>query len=202
MEATSTPCAYLAVTAAEAEKISAEDVLTSSVFFYSPVLNYFKLFPSSEAAVLQALKSRTLESAKAALEPTKWFILTLHLTDKQWRHLWMATEEPWLRWGPRYKAWRVYGTLDIRNVAKAWDQVTISAIGIDAWKENALGKAIIYPAGQCAECKVRDVQVFKSKNQCKKDFYCSACWHKYILGTFKAAEQQDGECEEVYIADA
>ena len=105
-------------------------------------------------------------------------------------------------WGPFCEAWRVYGTLDISNVAKAWGQVTIDAIGIDAWKENALEKVIIDPAGQCAECKVRDVQVFKSKNPCKKDFYCSACWHKYILGTFKAAEQQDGECEEVYIADA
>ena len=122
MEATSTPCAYLAVTAAEAGIINAVRSLTASVFAYSPVEKYFEFFPSSEAAVLQALKSRTLESAKAALEPTKWFILTLHLTDKQWLHIWMATEEPCLTWGPGYKAWRVYGTLDISKLDKAWDQ--------------------------------------------------------------------------------
>ena len=37
MEATSTPCAYLAVTAAEAGLIDDQQVLTASVFAYSPV---------------------------------------------------------------------------------------------------------------------------------------------------------------------
>ena len=94
MEATSTPsAAYLAVTADEAREIDALQVLKPSVFSYSPDQTYFKLFPSREAAVHQALKSRTLESAKSALEPTNWWILTLHPTDKQWLDLLMAIKE-------------------------------------------------------------------------------------------------------------
>ena len=197
MEATSTPCAYLAVTAAEAGKISALHVLTSSVFSYSPVPKYFKLFPSSEAAVLQALKSRTLESAKAALEPTTWFILNLHLTDKAVAQLFMNTEEPCLKHGPQGKGFRVYGTLDISKLDKAWDQMKKDALGIDAWKENALEKCLSDSAGQCAECKVEDEEVFKSKKPCE-EWYCALCWHKYLLNSFKAPEQ-DVEYEELYI---
>ena len=195
MEAASTPCAYLAVTEAESQDIDRLQKLNPAVFSYSPVETYFKLFPSVGPAVHQALKSRTLESAKAAVKPTTWFVLTLHFTEKQWLNLWMATEEPYIIWGPRRQAYRVYGTLDISEVTKDWGQMKIGAIGIDGWKDHALEKAICDPGGQCAECKVRDVKVYKSRQPCKKDWYCSQCWHNYIIKTFPATEQQDGEDE-------
>ena len=184
---------YLAVTENERRRIDAFEVLMPSVFSYVPgrdIGAFFEFFRSPYAAVREAMKS-----AKVAREPTTWFILNLHLTDKAVAQLFMNTEEPCLKHGPQGKGFRVYGTLDISNVAKAWEQMTIDAIGIDAWKDNALKNCVFYLAGQCAECKVRDVQVFASHQQAA-GWYCSACWRKYILGACKAAGKQDGECEE------
>ena len=148
-------------------------MLKSSLLSDIPALSHFRLFSSRGAAVQDALQSRTLQSVRAALEPTDWFIIILHLTDKQWRILWMATEEPLIRHGWLYKGWCIYGTLDIRNVAKHCEQMTIDTIGIDAWKDNCLKNCVYLAGQQCAECKVRDVQVFAS-HQRAAGWYCSA----------------------------
>ena len=110
MEPTSAGPAYLAVTKAEKTKIWKEQILNPSVFSWSP-RTYSKLFPDREAAVKQALKVRTLESAKVALEPTTFYLLSLYFTDKQWLNLFFATEEPSMQMGPQRKAYRLYGTL-------------------------------------------------------------------------------------------
>ena len=192
---TTAPCAYLAVTPTQWHEIKTRQVLKPSLFSDSPAPSHFKLFSSRGAAVQDALQSRTLQSVRAALEPTDWFILVLHLTDKQWRILWMATEEPLIRHGCLYKGWCIYGTLDTRIVAKHCEQMTIDAIGIDAWKDNCL-KNCVHPQGQqCAQCKVKDVQVFAS-HQRAAGWYCSACWHKYLLRMCKATGQQAIELEE------
>ena len=166
-------------------------MLNPSVFSWS-LVTYSKLFPSQEAAVHQALKSRTFESAKVALESTAFYILTLYLTDEQWLNLFMATKEPLIRMGPQRKAYRLYGTLYISDVKQDWHRIELCTIGIDAWADHALEKCVLYPEGQCAECKVKNVKVYKSMNQCTKDWCCSKCWHKYILQQWEAAEQQDG----------
>ena len=83
MEPTCAYRAHLAVTKVEYTKIMREERLDPKVFDFSPQLTYFKLFPSQEAAVKQALKSRTFESAKGALETTTFYVLTLYLTDEQ-----------------------------------------------------------------------------------------------------------------------
>ena len=186
---------YLAVTENERRRIDAFEVLKPSVFSYVPgrdIGAFFELFRSPYAAVREAMKS-----AKDALEPTTWFILSLHFRDNAVAQLFMNTEEPCLKHGPQGKGFRVYGTLDISKLDKAWDQMKKDALGIDAWKENAIEKCLSYSAGQCAECKVEDEEVFKSKKPCE-EWYCALCWHKYILNSFKALEQ-DVEYEELYI---
>ena len=171
---------YLAVTENERRRIDAFEVLMPSVFSYVPgrdIGAFFEFFRSPYAAVREAMKS-----AKAAREPTTWFILNLHLRDNAVAQLFMNTEEPCLKHGPQ---------------GKGWEQTKKDAIGIDAWKEHALEKCLSYSAGQCAECKVEDEEVFKSKKPCE-EWYCALCWHKYILNSFKAPEQ-DVEYEELYI---
>ena len=88
--------------------------------------------------------------------------------------------------GPQHKAYRVHGTLDISEVKKDWDQIELCPIGIDGWADYALEKFVVSPEGLCAECKVKDVKVYKSKKQCKKDWYCSQCWYKYVRNMRKA----------------
>ena len=107
MESTCARRAHLAVTKAEYTKIKGEEGrIDPSVFSFSPQLTYFKLFPSQEAALRQAFKSRTTESAKVALEDTTFCFLTLYLTDEQWLHLFSATKGPLIRMGPKRKAYR------------------------------------------------------------------------------------------------
>ena len=190
MDATSTPWEfYLAVTEVEKERIHAGQVLKPSVFSHCPASTFFKLFRSSDAAVREAMKSRTLQSAKAAYEPTTWFILNLHLTDKAVAQLFMNTEAPCIKHGPEGKGFRFFGSLDIRELAKDWDETEKAALGIDAWKVNALAWCVSCPDGQCAECKVRDEEVFKSKskNPCTA-WYCVSCWYSYMLKKFDAPE--------------
>ena len=170
MEPTCARRAHLAVTKAEYTKIMREQRLDPSVFSFSPQLTYFKLFPSQEAALRQAFKSRTIESAKVALESTTFYILTLYLTDEQWLNLFMATKEPLIRMGPQRKAYRLYGTLYISEVKQDWHRMKLCTIGIDGWADHALEKCVVYPKGLCAECKVNDVKVYKSKKQCKTDW--------------------------------
>ena len=110
MESTCARRAHLAVTKAEYTKIMREQMLDPSVFSFSPRLTYFKLFPSQEAALRQAFKSRTIESAKVALEDTTFCFFTLYLTDEQWLHLFFAEKEPLIKMGPKRKAYRFYGT--------------------------------------------------------------------------------------------
>ena len=85
MDATSTPWEfYLAVTDVEKEKNHAWQVLKPSVFSHQPASTFFKLFVSSDIAVREAMKQRTLQSVKAAVKPTIWFILKLVSPTKQW----------------------------------------------------------------------------------------------------------------------
>ena len=185
MEPISAGPAYLAVTKAEKTKICKEQILNPSVFSWSP-RTYSKLFPDQEAAVKQALKSRTLESAKVALEPTTFYFLSLYFTDKQWLNLFFATKEPLIRMGPKRKACRFYGTFNTSGVKHEWHSWEVCAIGIEAWADHALEKCVWYPKGLCAECKAKDVKVYKSKKQCKKDWYCSRCGYECIRNTWKA----------------
>ena len=194
MEPTSAGPAYLAVIKAEKTKLWHEKMLNPSVFSWSP-RTYSKLFPDQEAAVKQALKCRTLESAKVALEPTTFYLLSLYFTDKQWLNLFLATEKPKIQMGPQRKAYRLYGTLYIREVKKDWHRIELCTIGIDAWADHALEKCVWYPKGLCAECKVNDVKVYKPKKQCKKDWYCSQCWYKYICYLWQAEGQHDGQAQ-------
>ena len=166
------------------------------MFSWSPVETYFKLFPSQEAAVHQALKSRTFESAKAALESTTFYILTLYLTDEQWLHLFFAIKEPLIRMGPKRKAYRFYGTLYTSGVKHEWHSWEVCAIGIEAWADHAPEKCVWYPKGLCAECKANDVKVYKPKF--KKEFYCSLCWYKYVCNMREAERRK----RENYIVDA
>ena len=109
MDATSTPWEfYLAVTDVEKEKVHAWQVLKPSVFSHQPASTFFKLFASSDIAVCEAMKQRTLQSAKAAAKPTTWFILNLHLTDKAVAQLFMNTEAPCLKHGPEGKGFRFF----------------------------------------------------------------------------------------------
>ena len=192
MEASTWYCAYLAFTPAEYKSITRPQELKPSVFSYRSKDKYFKLFPYKEVAFHQCLKSRTRKSANSALKLTTWWILTLHPTDKQWLDLLMAIKETYIRWGPKNQAYRVHGVLNISKLTRYWEEIELDMIGIDAWADHALEKCVLYPEGQCAECKVKNVKVYKSMNQCTKDWYCSKCWHKYILQQWEAAEQQDG----------
>ena len=198
MEPTSSRCLHLAVTPTEYTKICGLQNLNPSVFSWKPVDNYFKLSSSQEAAVHQALKSRTIESAKAALEFTTCYILTLHLTDKQWCDLCMAKKEPYIimAMGCRGKVFHFYGTLCISEVTKDLHITRLCPTGIDRWADHALEQCVVCPEGLCAECGAKGVKVYKSKKQCKKDWYCSRCWYEYIRNTWKAEGQQDGQTQE------
>ena len=170
MEPTSSRCLHLAVTPAEYTKICGLQNLNPEVFSWKPVDKYFKLSSSQEAAVHQALKSRTTESAKAALEFTTFYTLTLHLTDKQWCDLFMAKEEPCIimAMGRLGEVFHLYGTLCIREVTKDsdWNRMVLCPTGIDGWADHALEKCVVYPEGLCTECKAKDVKVYKPSDQC------------------------------------
>ena len=194
MEPTSAGPAYLAVTKAEKTKIWKEQILNPSVFSWSP-RTYSKLFPDQEAAVKQALKSRTLESAKVALEPTTFYLLSLYFTDKQWLNLFFATEEPSMQMGPQRKAYRLYGTLKIGAVKQDWHRMKLGMIGIDGWADYALEKCIRCPKGLCAECEVNDIKVYKQNRKCKKE-YCSQCWYKYVCNMRGNEGQQNSQSQE------
>ena len=85
MDATSTHWEYyLAVTDVEKDTIQAKQVLNPSVFSDHPAPTFFKLFASSDIAVCEAMKQRTLQSLKAVVKPTIWFILKLVSPTKQW----------------------------------------------------------------------------------------------------------------------
>ena len=198
MEPTSSRCLHLAVTPTEYTKICDLQNLNPEVFSWKPVDKYFKLSSSPEAAVHQALKARTIESAQAALEVTTFYILTLQCTDKQWCDLFMSEEEPYIimAMGCRGEVFHLYGTLCISEVTKDWHITRLCLTGIDGWADHALEKCVVYPEGLCAECKAKDVKVYKSKKQCKKDWYCSQCWYKYICNLWKAEGQHDGQTQE------
>ena len=142
MESTSSRCLHLAVTPAEYTKICGLQNLNPSVFSWQPVDNYLKISSSQEAAVHQALKSRTIESAKAALEFTTFYTLTLHLSDKQWCDLFMAEKEPYIimAMGRLGQVFHLYGTLCIREVTKDsdWNRMVLCPTGIDRWADHAL----------------------------------------------------------------
>ena len=121
-DATSTPWKfYLAVTDVEKDTIQAKQVLNPSVFSDQPAPTFFKLFASSDIAVREAMKQWTLQSVKAAVKPTIWFILKLRLTHKAVAQLFMRREAPCIEHGPpEGKGFRFFGELDIRELAKEW----------------------------------------------------------------------------------
>ena len=175
--------AYIAVNAAEAERIDAGKLVQASGFDFAPC-QFFKLFATPEDAVCAALSARTLQSAQAASKPTTWYVLTMRPSAQQWLNLFMATEEPFLRWGPHNSCWRVFGKLDLREIAWYWTQVTIEPIGLDRWTSNALRMMVLYPCGRCTECSANEVNVWKSKSTSNPHFYCGACWNRYLIGEF------------------
>ena len=84
-DATSAPWEfYVAVTDVEKDNIQAREVLKPSVFSHHPAPTFFKLFVSSDIVVREAMKQWTLQSVKAAVKPTIWFILKLVSPTKQW----------------------------------------------------------------------------------------------------------------------
>ena len=121
-DATSAPWEfYLAVTDVEKEKIQAGEVLNPSVFSDHPASTFFKLFVSSDIVVREAMKQWTLQSVKAAVKPTIWFILKLRLTHKAVAQLFMRKEAPCIEHGPpEGKRVRFFGELGIRELAKEW----------------------------------------------------------------------------------
>ena len=201
MDATSTPWEfYLAVTDVEKEKNHAGQVLKPSVFSHQLASTFFKFFASSDIAVCEAMKQRTLQSAKAAVKPTTWFILNLHLTDKAVAQLFMRKEAPCIEHGPpEGKGFRFFGELDIRELAKDWHETEKAALGIDGWKVNAVARCVSRPDGQCAECKIPYEEVFKSKskNPCT-EWYCASCWHSYMLKKFDDTEPEVGSAQEFF----
>ena len=118
MDATSTPWEfYLAVTENERRRIDAFEVLMPSVFSYVPgrgIGAFFEFFRSPYAAVREAMKS-----ANAALEPTTWFILNLHVTDNAVAQLFMNTEDQCLKHGPEGKGFRCL----VRSIFANWPQI-------------------------------------------------------------------------------
>ena len=184
MESTCARRAHLAVTKAEYTKIKGkEGRIDPSVFSFSPQKTYFKLFFSGNAALRQAFKSRTIESALVALEDTTFCFLTLYFTNEQWLDLFFAAL---ITMGPQRKACRFYGTFNTLVVRREWHSWEVCAIGIEVWADHALGKCVWYPKGLCAECKANDVKVYKPSDQCKKHFYCSLCWYKYVCNMREA----------------
>ena len=150
MDATSTHWEYyLAVTDVEKDTIQAKQVLNPSVFSDQPAPTFFKLFASSDIAVCEAMKQRTLQSAKAVDKPTTWFILKLRLTHKAVAQLFMRKEAPCIEHGPpEGKGFRFFGELDISELAKEWDETENAALGIDGWKVYALAWCISKLDGQ------------------------------------------------------
>ena len=174
-------------------------MLNPSVFSHHPASTFFKLFVSSDIAVREAMKQRTLQSVKAAVKPTIWFILKLRLTHKAVAQLFMRREAPCIEHGPpEGKGFRFFGELDISELAKEWDETENAALGIDGWKVYALALCVSKPDGQCAECKIPYEEVFtsksKSKNPCT-EWYCASCWHSYMLKQFDDTEPEDGSQE-------
>ena len=82
--------------------------------------------------------------------------------------------------GPQRKACRFYGTFNTLVVKHEWHSWEVCAIGIEAWADHALEKCVWHLKDLCEECKANDVKVYKPSYQCKKDFYCSLCWYKYV----------------------
>ena len=91
------------------------------MFSHHPASTFFKLFVSSDIVVREAMKQWTLQSVKAAVKPTIWFILKLVSPTKQWPN--------YLRGRRRHvssmvrlkeKAFVFFGELGIRELAKEW----------------------------------------------------------------------------------
>ena len=193
MESTCARRAHLAVTKAEYTKIKGkEGRIDPSVFSFSPQKTYFKLFFSGNAALRQAFKSRTIESAQVAREDTTFCFLTLYFTDEQWLHLFFAAL---ITMGPQRKAYRLYGTFKIGAVKQDWHRMKLCMIGIDGWADYALEKCIWCPKGLCAECEVNDIKVYKQNRKCKKE-YCSQCWYTYVRNMWENEGQQNSQREE------
>ena len=95
--------------------------MNPSVFSHHPASTFFKLFVSSDIVVREAMKQWTLQSVKAAVKPTIWFILKLRLTHKAVAQLFMRKEAPCIEHGPpEGKGFRFFGELGIRELAKEW----------------------------------------------------------------------------------
>ena len=174
--------------------------MNSSVFSHHPASTFFKLFVSSDIAVREAMKQRTLQSVKAAVKPTIWFILKLRLTHEAVAQLFMRKEAPCIEHGPpEGKGFRFFGELDIRELAKEWHEMERATLGIDGWKVYALARCDSKLDGQCAECKIPYEEVFKSKskNPCT-EWYCASCWHSYMLKKFDDTEPDVGSAQEFF----
>ena len=147
------------------------------------------------------MKQRTLQSVKAAVKPTTWFILKLRLTHEAVAQLFMRREAPCIEHGPpEGKGFRFFGELDIRELAKEWHEMERATLGIDGWKVYALARCDSKLDGQCAECKIPE-EVFtsksKSKNPCT-EWYCASCWHSYMLKKFDDTEPDVGSAQEFF----
>lgn len=192
-----TPSVFIACNELEAARIQDAGVLKPAVFEHCPSMNFFKLFQTEEAAMMDgALRAFTGSAVKSATEDTVWFVLKLQLTDHQWLQLLLNDEaKTQIMRGPGslWKQFQVGGELPLKDVAKEWMTLTLAPIGFGTWAEKRLSNYKQWPDMTCGDCGKEHVTVWlgskrhaerHSETGPERKGYCAECWHKYYMTKF------------------
>jgi len=163
--------------------------------------NYVPLKPNIEGAVKASLEANSNYNlaAKAATEPTQWFVLTLTLNPNELTQAWAAGI---LHWSAHMTGIEWWATLQPTEIGVLeWNELTLDPIGLGSWSYTTCSNKFNRPQskGVCGGCHAGDssqgIPVWRSTYKYDKINYCANCWNDFVC-KWESRKQQDAEMQD------
>jgi len=199
------PSAFLVIQPQEFDMVRRNLCIGVSTFQDTPSKNFWKLMPTKQYAMDTALAAFTTLSARSATEPTRWIMIELKFTEKQWMMLFCSDNfntaaVTHMTRGPTNSTWyqyRVFGDIPLYegsgNILGAVEydiyEFSWPAIGMEVWAEKCLAPRLArgWEFACCQQCGTFPTQVWwaddlNSPLQGKsRRPYCIKCWMNWLL---------------------
>jgi len=164
--------------------------------------NYVPLKPNMEAAVKAALEGyiNYNVAAKAATEPTHWYILTLTLNPNELAKAWSTGVLHWSHHMVGVEWWAPLQPTEIGDLE--WTELVLDPIGLGSWSYTTCSNKFNRPQslGVCGGCHAGDsceggVPVWRATYKFDKINYCAICWNDFVC-KWPARNQQDADMQD------
>ena len=155
---------------------------------FGPPFSYVPFAGTPEAAFKSAMSSPK-SLPQVATQPTVWYLLKVSLSAD---HVLELFQQGVLRQSTanHMHGWRHYGTLDLTNISRNWDKMTLSPLCLLQWADKALtGKFRLHASRTCTGCNGAG-PVWASTAWYGRSDFCAGCWNAFLSERTQADGQR------------